>query len=208
MRSFRAIVLFVSLLAFWQALSARVDPLFIGIGVVAAVTVTAFSLRLLEAVVGPPGTRPPMRLWHLVRFHVWLLLRIPPAGIAVAWVVLNPRRPPRPGVVHFRTGLDSPAARTMLANAITLVPGTMTLNVADDEFIVHAFTPESVADLASARTQALIAKGFGVPPDDPPEMIWEPLHDELPEETATSATLRRAGLSGRRKHSATEERGR
>ena len=207
MRSIRALALFVSLLAFWQALSARIDPLFIGIGVVAAVTVTAFSLRLLDAVVGPPGTRPPLHLWHLLRFHVWLLLRIPPAGVAVAWVVLNPRRPPRPGVVHFRTGLGSPAARTLLANAITLVPGTMTLNVSDDEFIVHAFTPESVADLASAQTQALIAKAFRIPPDDPPELIWEPLHDELPEEPATSATLRRAGLSGRRHEPATEEDG-
>ena len=205
MRSLRALALFVSLLAFWQALSARIDPLFIAMGVVGAATVTWFSLRLIEVVVGPPGTRPPLHLGHLLRFLIWLLLRIPPAGVAVAWVVVNPRRPPRPGVVHFRTGLESPAARTVLANSITLVPGTMTLNVDEDEFTVHAFTPASVADLASARAQTLIAKAFRVPPDEPPEMVWEPLHDELPEESATSDSLRRVGLSGRARDSTVEK---
>jgi multicomponent Na+:H+ antiporter subunit E len=96
--------------------------------------------------------------------------------------VLDPRRPPRPGVVHFRTGLRSPAARTLLATSITLVPGTITLNVDGDEFIVHAFTPANMSDLASADAQARIARIFGVPADEPPVLRWEPVHDALPED--------------------------
>ncbi len=197
MRTFRALALFLSLLAFWQALSARIDPLFITLGVVFSIAVTAFSLRLLDVVVGPAHERPPLNLLQTAWYLLWLLTRIPPAGLVVARVVLDPRRPPRPGVVRFRTGLQSPAARTVLANSITLVPGTMTLNVVGDEFTVHAFTPDSVGDLANAQTQARIARAFRVPPDDPPVMIWDPIHDELPEEALANDALRRQELTRR-----------
>ncbi len=182
MRTLRTGVLFLLLLGFWQALSARLDPLFLTLGVLSAAAVTWSSLSLLEQVLGDRGTTPPISLVSLVRYAGWLLVRIIQSGIWVAVVVLDPRRPPRPGVVHFRTGLQSPAARTLLATSITLVPGTITLNVDGDEFIVHAFTPANVDDLASADAQARIARIFGVPADEPPVLRWEPIHDAPPED--------------------------
>jgi multicomponent Na+:H+ antiporter subunit E len=182
MRALRALLMFAALLAFWQTLSARVDPLFLVLGVLSAAGSTWFASRLIEPVVGSPEHTPRIDLWHLTRFLVWLLLRIPPAGVAIARVVLDPRRPPRPGVFRFRTGLASPAARTLLANAITLVPGTMTLNVEEDEFTVHAFTPDAAADLATAAMQRRIALAFRQPADQPPAMVWDPVHDELPDD--------------------------
>ncbi len=182
MTKIRALWLFLSLLVFWQLLSARIDPLFIALGIVSAAGSTWFAVRLLEPVVGDAEETPRIHLLYLVRFLLWLLLRIPPAGLAIARVVIDPRRPPRPGVARFRTGLASPAARTLLANAITLVPGTMTLNVDEDEFTIHVFTPDAAADLANAATQRRIALAFRQTPDEPPTMIWDPVHDELPEE--------------------------
>lgn len=184
MRTRRALLLFVVLLAFWQALSARVDPLFIGLGVASAAACTWFGMRLLEPVIGRADETPRLHPWHLFTFTVWLLLRIPPAGFAIALVVLDPRRPPRPGVARFQTGLSNPAARALLAHAITLVPGTVTLNVDEGEFTIHAFTPDAAADLASAAMQRRIALAFGQEPDDPPQLVWEHVHDELPEEPA------------------------
>jgi multisubunit Na+/H+ antiporter MnhE subunit len=245
-RSLRFVTLFVLLAVFWQILSARVDPLFIVLGVLSCGVAAWFGVILLEGVIAAPrnsartpvnpvdevnlrdGTspttahasspdaagqpdhvardrddpdqafpsptttsdesapiaRPRISIPQLVGYTLWLLSRIPPAGIAIARVVLDPRRPPRPGVVRFRTQLESPVARSLLANSITLVPGTMTLNVVDDEFVVHAFTPDAVADLANAATQRRIARVFRVPPDEPPTMRWDDAHDELPEEPA------------------------
>jgi multicomponent Na+:H+ antiporter subunit E len=177
MRTARTAVLFVLLLAFWMALSGRLDPLFVAMGVVSAAAVTALSRRLLHGVLGPADEHPRIAVVRFVGYLLWLLARIPAAGFHVALVVLDPRRPPRPGVVRFRTGLASPAARTLLANSITLVPGTMTLAVQDDEFTVHAFTPAAVADLANGATQRRIAAAFGHPFDEPPVMTWEPVRD-------------------------------
>ena len=182
MRLSRTVLLFLALLLFWQALSARLDPLFLTLGVLSAALTTAFSLRLLEHVLGSAEHTPRIHVGHLLSFLAWLLLQIPPAGFQVAAVVLDPRRPPRPGVVRFRTTLRSPAARTLLANAITLVPGTMTLSVDGNEFTVHAFTPDTTADLANGKMQSRIARAFRQEPEPPPQMHWEPVHDELPED--------------------------
>jgi multicomponent Na+:H+ antiporter subunit E len=42
-----------------------------------------------------------------------------------------------PRVVHFRTRLKSDLARVILANSITLTPGTISLHLDDDHLIVH-----------------------------------------------------------------------
>jgi multicomponent Na+:H+ antiporter subunit E len=181
MRLLRTGTLFVVLLAFWQLLSWRLDPLFIAIGVVSAAGTTWFATQLLHGVIGAADETPRVNLWHLTTFFGWLLLQIPPAGLVIARVVIDQGRPPRPGVVRFRTGLKSPAARTVLANAITVVPGTMTLNLEGDVLTVHAFTPAAMMDLASADTQRRIARAFREEDDDPPQLVWEPIHDELPE---------------------------
>ncbi|GGI05252.1 Na+/H+ antiporter subunit E [Egicoccus halophilus] len=182
MTRLRAPVLFVLLLGFWMLLSWRLDPLFVVMGVGSAALVTWLSRPLLDAVLGAPPEDEDravehasrhVNLWHLLRYSVWLIGRLPPAGLHILRVVLDPRVPPRPGVARFRTNLSSPAARTMLATSITMVPGTMTLDVDGDEFTIHAFTPTAVADLANAATQRRIAKVFGDPPDDPPTIVWD-----------------------------------
>ncbi|MCD6407239.1 Na+/H+ antiporter subunit E, partial [Candidatus Aerophobetes bacterium] len=42
-----------------------------------------------------------------------------------------------PGIVHFRTRLRSELARVILANSITLTPGTLTLDLKEDHLVVH-----------------------------------------------------------------------
>lgn len=182
MRALRATTLFLLLFGFWSLLSGRLDPLFIVLGLLSAAAVTRMSLPLLERVIGPADASPRIHLWYLLSYILWLLARIPPAGFQVARVVLDPRRSPRPGVVRFRTGLSTPIARTVLANSITLVPGTMTIEVRDDLLLVHAFEPGAAAELASAETQRRIARMFRLELDDPPEMRWDPIHDALPED--------------------------
>lgn len=178
MTQLRAIVLFLSLLGFWLALSGKFEPLFITMGVVSAAALTPVSLHLLRTVLTRPDDAPPVRPLALARYVLWLLGRIPPAGVSIALTVLTPSRAPRPGVVRFRTGLQSAAARTLLANSITLVPGTMTINVEDDRFTVHAFTPAAATDLANAGMQRRIAAIFGYPPDEPPKLDWLPVNED------------------------------
>jgi multicomponent Na+:H+ antiporter subunit E len=178
----RPALLFVALLAFWVLLSGKLEPLFLGMGVVSALIVTRFGVPLLTEVLGSPEETPTVDLLRLAAYIGWLLTRIPSAAVDVALSILLPSRQPRPGVVRFTTGLRSPAARTLLANSITLVPGTMTLSVDGGEFVVHALSPRATHDLASAEVQRRIARIFRAEPDAPPKMRWDPLRPEMPEE--------------------------
>jgi multicomponent Na+:H+ antiporter subunit E len=173
----RIVVHFLLILGFWLLLSARFDAVFLGMGIASAALVAWLTNPLVERVLGPDLGGPRVVVRRMYRYAVyvgWLVARIVPAGLQVAYYVLHPRLPIDPGVLRFRTTLRSPIARAILANSITLVPGTMTLEVDGDEFAVHAFIPSAADDLASAVLQNRIADIFLEEHEPAPHVVWEP----------------------------------
>jgi multicomponent Na+:H+ antiporter subunit E len=67
-------------------------------------------------------------LWEMVK-----------ANLHVAYLVLHPNLPIRPGIVKIKTRLTKDAALTVLTNSITLTPGTLTVDINPDrrEIYVH-----------------------------------------------------------------------
>lgn len=172
-----AVTQFVLLLGFWFLLSGRFTPLFVVMGVVSAAVTTYVTSPVVASVLGPRlgGPRTVLRRGgRFVVYVVWLLGRIPPAVLQIARVVCTPRLPADPYVITFETRLASPVARTMLANSISLVPGTITLSVDDRVFTVHAFLPESADDLVTAALQNRIADVFLQDHEPPPHVSWDP----------------------------------
>jgi multicomponent Na+:H+ antiporter subunit E len=171
-RRLRALILFVVLSLFWLAISARFDPFFLVSGALTAAAVTAASLRLLDATLGDLDDHPRARIVPFVTFIVWLVGRMVLSAVQIARIVLTPGRLPDPDFARFRTELSTPAARTILANSISLVPGTNTVDVIGDEFTIHAFTPGDADDLATAELQNRIARIFGDPEQRRPDIHW------------------------------------
>jgi multicomponent Na+:H+ antiporter subunit E len=176
MRIVRHLVLFAVLLAFWQLLSGRLDPLFIGLGIASSAVVTVAAGRGIERTIGSAESHPRVRVLRLVPYSLWLLQRMIASAAQIAYIVINPRVPPEPGIVRLPCELRSPAARAVLANSITLVPGTMTLEMTEHEITVHSFTPDAVEDLATAEMQNRIAAAFGDAEQHPPQLVWESGH--------------------------------
>jgi multicomponent Na+:H+ antiporter subunit E len=59
------------------------------------------------------------------------------ANVDVAYRVLHPRMPIRPGIVKIRTRIKSEAGRVFLANSITLTPGTLSVDLSGDVLYIH-----------------------------------------------------------------------
>ncbi|MEX0705129.1 MAG: Na+/H+ antiporter subunit E [Nitriliruptoraceae bacterium] len=173
MRLLRKVVLYVLLLGFWIALSGHLDALFLGMGVVSAAVCTWFGGRLLASTVGDPSTHRRVHPFWLLIYVGWMFGRMIIGATQVARIVLDPRRAAQPGILRFRTDLQSPAARTMFANSITLVPGTLTLELERDRLTVHSFTPSAVEDITSARLQNRVAAVFREPDQPRPQVDWE-----------------------------------
>jgi len=99
----------------------------------------------------------PRRLLTLVAFLGYLAVAIFRANLQMAAIVLRPKLAIRPGIVRVKTRLKSPVGRLVLANSITLTPGTLTVDVEGDEFFIHWINVESEdADEATRR----IVSGF------------------------------------------------
>lgn len=155
----------VVLFAFWFALSGRTDPLFLVTGAVTAIGVTAVTRRITAVCLRPDADsvtihRIPFALMRTVGFVLWMAGRILVASVQLARIVLSPKMPLDPCSFRFRTELRSPLARTTLTNSISLVPGTLTIDIEGPEILVHALSPHQVDDLVTGRLQNKIAAIF------------------------------------------------
>lgn len=85
---------------------------------------------------------PAVGIGVFFRRLAWIVVYVPvfawalvAANLDVAYRVVHPAMPIRPGIVKVRTRLKSREGRTMLANSITLTPGTMTVDISDDGYL-------------------------------------------------------------------------
>ncbi len=79
-----------------------------------------------------------MRLLGLcIKYVAVLVWEIVKANFAVIGMIMSSRYDIEPAVVTFKTDLNTEYARVLLANSITLTPGTITASLEDDTYIVH-----------------------------------------------------------------------
>ena len=177
MRTFaRVNLMFIALLAFWVVLTPkRLDLLFWAMGIGSALLVSVQCRHLAGQLRGPEAAsllQVVWRVWLHVTFVLWLFTRVIPSAIQVSWRCLHPRIPVEPGLLEFHPRLRSPMARALLANAITLVPGTLTVIAEKERFLVHAFYPEAVEDLTSGELQRRVARLYGETISEDPQARW------------------------------------
>ncbi|MBD3223000.1 hypothetical protein GF314_17360 [bacterium] len=163
----------------WLIFSGKFDPLHLGYGVVSIVLVVAMCRGLLEG----PDARPENEVFQRIRWHRalaypwWLLWQILLANLQVAWLIVHPRLPIEPRLLRFRSGLQSDLARLTLGNSITLTPGTLTLHVEGDIFLVHALHGNLASGLMDGSMTRQVAATFGEPELSLEEMQVEVIDD-------------------------------
>lgn len=91
----------------------------------------------------------PGRAWRLVRFVAFYIHNLVSANLLVARSVLLGRPSIRPAVVRYAMSVRSDLQVTLLANLISLTPGTLTLDVDEEAHAlwVHALHVTSADDL-------------------------------------------------------------
>lgn len=77
------------------------------------------------------------KLFQILHYAFTLVKEIIKANFAVIRMIMSSRYEIEPAVVHFKTDLKTLPARIVLANSITLTPGTITVLLDNDEYVVH-----------------------------------------------------------------------
>ena len=90
------------------------------------------------------------RFFLLLHYIFVLLKEILKANAAVFKMVYSAKYQLEPAVVHFTTTLNSTFARILLANSITLTPGTITVSLNDNEYVVHCLDKELAQGIDSS----------------------------------------------------------
>ncbi len=150
------------LMVLWLVLSGLYDPFHLALGAFSVGFVLWLNRRLRRAPPAAGAARVDAEV-HVLRFAAycgWLLGQILLSALHVAGVVLHPRMPVSPRVVRFRSDQPNDVARMLLANSITLTPGTLTIEVDGDEFTVHALTGATARGLLDGTMQAKVARLF------------------------------------------------
>ena len=129
------VVLFIILMVTWLLFSYNISIE----NLAAAVLFSAVSTILLGRYFfdGYRKLLQPSRyFWALVYLFVFLWECVK-ANFDVAYRVIHPRLPIKPGIVKVKLGVKTEIGRAMLANSITMTPGTITVDIIDDLIYIH-----------------------------------------------------------------------
>jgi len=125
----------VLLMLVWYAFTLSIQPAEIIAGLVVTFIVswlnynsfTCCGLRLLH----------PAKIVLIVQYFVVFIIALIKSNFHVAAIVIKPKINVNPGIVKFKTNLQSDFAKMVLANSITLTPGTLSVDVIEDVFYIH-----------------------------------------------------------------------
>ena len=105
--------------------------------------------------------RDMLLLRSLPIFLVYLLNLIREAAVAaarVALLALSPGKKPEPKIVEFNSGLGRRGLNVILANSITLTPGTITVRQEGDRFLVHVLRAEYADNIENSSFIRLLRR--------------------------------------------------
>jgi len=87
-----------------------------------------------------------VRIWKLCALGVYFVVELVVSSIKVAWDVITPRHRAKPGILAVPLDVRSDAAVTVLANLVSLTPGSLSLDVSEDRstLFVHVMFIENL----------------------------------------------------------------
>lgn len=132
--------LFGALFGLWLLLSGFFDnATLLGFG-----AASVFICVLLASRAGVlDGEGVPTRVFPgIIGYMLWLTLEIGKANLSVAREVLRPKLKLSPKMIRVPAHQVSDLGRTIYGNSITLTPGTVTVDLAEGEVLIHALTEE------------------------------------------------------------------
>jgi len=140
------------LMMIWLGLTMTLSLQEVLLGVVVSILVAAATHGSLTGNALP--LLSPGRLIAALGYVAFFMGQMVKANIDIFLRVFRPVIPIRPGIVEARLRLKSPRARAIVANSITLTPGTLTMDMKDDRIFVHwVFLPEGDVH---KRTQEMV----------------------------------------------------
>ena len=146
----------LALYLFWLVLSGYFTAFLLSAGAASALAVLLFCRRMDRF--GQAESRAPISGIALLAYFAWLLGEIAKSAWDVSLRILDPRLPISPALVRFCPSQRTEVGLVIHANSITLTPGTISVEVGRDEFLVHALSASAAAGLPDSEMDRRISR--------------------------------------------------
>jgi multicomponent Na+:H+ antiporter subunit E len=154
-RTRRSAVMFATVLLFWLMLMGRLTLDVLVVGVLTSLVIALLYPSGLSFFTEFRAT--PAAVIAGFRYYGYFFKELVKSNVRLAAIVLSPSLPIKPGIVKVRTRLKSQMGRLMLANSITLTPGTLTVEMNGEWLYIHWVSVQS-PDIEGATAE--IVAGF------------------------------------------------
>jgi len=153
-------VLILTWIGFTGALHSM--ELVAGVFISLIITIYAYKTFTHEGL----GLLTPRKIAYMMKYLWVFLVELIKSNIDVAFRVINPKLPINPEIVEFKTQLKSEMGRLILANTITLTPGTLTIDLINDTYYIHWLNsetqnPEEAAQSIAGKFEPILKEIFG-----------------------------------------------
>ena len=150
----RMLVLLIPLVAAWLLWSGIYKPLLLGLGLFSCL-LTIYMKHRMDYFAADVFAMPFSG--RLLGYWLWLGKEVVKSSLDVARIVLSPSLPISPQLVIIRASSEHPVDQAILANSITLTPGTLALDVHEGEITVHALTKAGADELKKGEMDRRVA---------------------------------------------------
>ncbi len=154
----RHVSLAVVLFLFWLLLSGFLTPGLMTFGIVSSIAAVAVGSRM--SAIDEEG-HPVHLILGTITFFPWLIWEIVKSAWNVTKIIVDPALPISPTVVTVKAGQKTSSGITTYANAITLTPGTITIDVEGSDLTIHALSKDGASDLKAGAMDARITRFEG-----------------------------------------------
>ena len=150
----------ITLFVFWLLLSGYFTAFLVTMGALSAVAIALLGRRM--DVIDREG-HPIHLTWRVLGYWPWLMKEIAKSAWGVSRIILDPRLPISPTLVHVKTSQKTAVGVVTYANSITLTPGTISVDVKRGEILVHALTRDGAAGLIEGEMDRRVTRFEGAP---------------------------------------------
>ena len=147
----KSVTLFIVLFGFWLLMSGYYTPLILSLGVISCLLCVYLTIKgkFLDN-----ETLPIYFFPRLIQYTLWLIKEILKSNIQTAKVIIM--KSEEPELFSVKSTQKTNEGKVTYANSITLTPGTVTTQIKNDIFEVHALTKDFGDDVRSSEMDKMV----------------------------------------------------
>ena len=147
----KSVTLFIVLFGFWLLMSGYYTPLILSLGVISCLLCVYLTIKgkFLDN-----ETLPIYFFPRLIQYTFWLIKEILKSNITTAKVIIM--KSEEPELFSVKATQKTNEGKVTYANSITLTPGTVTTQIKNDIFEVHALTKDFGDDVRSNEMDKMV----------------------------------------------------